>query len=119
MTAKIIRAYSFSSLEPVMFSSEYSSFDNPDGAIYGYMYRVVAEADNGSRYIHQLLFESENDANKLAQRVNNKLVIDLSYWNETYSCYGSDAWHKDEIFRQVSLSEAVANNDLEKIEEFS
>jgi hypothetical protein len=115
----ITRAYCLESYEPVAYSCEYAALDNPDGAIFGHVYCVIAELSTGGRYIHDHRFDTKSCAQKLVDRINSKKLINLSHWTATYSVYGSPEWDYDEVERRLVLDNALTSNDLEKIEEYS
>jgi hypothetical protein len=116
MTIKIDNATAVTIQDIVDFNSEFSDMGNPEGAIYGNVFLVYAETKHGARYSHVNRFDNLKDAEKLALRVNRHGVIDLDYWNQSYSVYGSSAWEGEEVLRRYDLQNAISTGDFEAIE---
>ena len=71
---------------------------NPDGNTYGEKYFVIGEEFDGSRMGHFKDFDTEEEAEKLAERVNKKLVINVEYWGRMEPRYGSRAYEIEEPY---------------------
>ena len=56
---------------------------------------VEAQTPRGDRYIYPERFEQE-DADRLARRVEDAATIDPSLWNAGYAAYGSQAFLDEE-----------------------
>ena len=100
----------------VDFNSEFADMGNPNGAIYGDVFFVIAETKLGARYSHVNRFDNLHDAEKLALRVQRHGVIDLAHWNQSYSVYGSAAWEGEEVYRRIDLQNAISTGDFEAID---
>lgn len=116
MNIKIQDATAVPVQDIVDFNSEFSDLGNPEGAIYGTVFFVYAVTKQGARYSHVNRFDNLKDAEKLASRVQRHGVIDLHYWNQSYSVYGSAAWEDEEVVRRYDLQNAIQVGDREAIE---
>tara|TARA_R100000479_G_scaffold169623_1_gene111499 strand:+ start:67 stop:417 length:351 start_codon:yes stop_codon:yes gene_type:complete len=69
---------------------------NPEGHTYGEKYFVIGEESDGSRMGHFKPYDTEEEAQKLADRVNEKLVINVEHWISVPPRYGSRAYGIEE-----------------------
>ena len=78
----------------VGFNDEMADMDNPSGAIYRDIHVVVAEAADGTRWVHGQYEPAV--AERLAARVKAAGWIDTVFWNESYAAYGSAAYCRNQ-----------------------
>lgn len=71
---------------------------NPEGHTYGERYFVIGEEADGSRVGHFKGFDTVEQAERLAERVNAKLVINVEHWGRVEPRYGSPAWADEEPY---------------------
>ena len=95
---KIEYAYATSKLAVLWSNPENAEPGNPDGHTYGEKYYVAAEESDGSRMNHFKDFDNLEEAEKLAKRVREKLVINVEHWSCTYPRYGSPAYLAEEPY---------------------
>lgn len=99
-TEQVKIKYAFVKPELVVLWSnpENAEPSNPEGNTYGEKYFVVGEQSDGSRMGHFKNFDTVEEAEKLAERVNQKLVINAEHWVSMEPCYGSRAYAIEEPF---------------------
>ena len=71
---------------------------NPTGATCGERFFVYGEDVDGDRLTHNKPYNTPEEAEELAERVREKLVINEKYWNHQPPAYGSKAWADEEPF---------------------
>lgn len=96
---------------------EFYALDNRDGAIFSKRWVVIAENDRGDRWVHVSKWIDREDAARLAERVEERGVINLLHWESTDPVYGSQAWEDDQecdierdvpyLEREVEFEEAA------------
>jgi hypothetical protein len=113
---KITSACSIQTEIVVDSNPEFADLSNPHGFIYDFAFLVQAQTKSGRRFNHTHTFLHEEDAIKMAKKVEERGQIQLQYWLETYPVYGSEAWESEDIERQTLLKDALNQNDQETIE---
>ncbi len=80
----------------VGYNAENASIDNPQGVVIGERFFVQVESEYGGRIRHSKLFESEEAAKKLADRVQTFILmggsLNMDHWSYADPVYGSDAY---------------------------
>lgn len=80
---------------------ELADISNPEGIVYRFRWRVYAvRLQSGQRFIHGRTFTNRDEAEKLAQLVRERGVINTDYWSVTFPVYGSAAWQAEETANQ-------------------
>jgi len=89
-----IRATDFE--EVIGRNPENADFSNPQGNYYGLVSYLLAENENGTRFLGRHLGDGPaEDFAGYAEEVNKNLLSGWTpdaTWNETAPCYGSAAW---------------------------
>jgi len=80
----------------VGFNDEMADMTNPSGAIYRDIAVVVAEAADGTRWVHGKHAPAPEVAERLAARVKAAGWINPLFWNESYPVYGSAAYRRNQ-----------------------
>ena len=83
-------------------NSESADMDNPDGDVFDERYFIVAEAADGSRFIFQHAFMSQDEAERFILTVEPLEAVGAD-WEEDDPRYGSEAyqdygWLKEQRF---------------------
>ncbi len=69
------------------------SYDEDGAAIVKTRFQVIAEKEDGQRFIHFKAFDDGEKAERLAERVSKAASIKAdAYWSETDPAYGSEAY---------------------------
>jgi hypothetical protein len=103
---KVIRASIVEEDVVVGFNSERADMDNPSGALYGKVSKVMAETLSGRRFLH-IWSLTADVAQRLADKVSRSGEIDPQFWSETFPVYGSMAWEDEEESRRFALAFSI------------
>ena len=93
-------------------SRVYQAGRDEDGVFYATSYQVHLVSDSGRRWEHEHNFDTAQDAEKLAARVNAALEagrkIRRKHWLEIDPVYGSDAYDRQGIELDRWMQERMA-----------
>lgn len=93
-------------------SREYQAGRNEDGVFYRTAYQVTVTAENGRRWIHDHSFDTFEDAEKLAARVDAALEagrkLRHKHWSEIDPAYGSEEYDRQGIELDRWMEERAA-----------
>lgn len=114
-------------VEEVVLFNDYESADmgNPSGAVYGFVSQIRLTLDDGTCYLHNHVEEGTRHSKeaevaelseKLLLKVQQRGVVNLDHWSETYARYGSQAWQHQDAERNYQFQAAYARGDVAEME---
>lgn len=103
----------------VASNPEMADMGNPNGFIFRRRLFVEAVTESGRRFIYQGFFANADVADRFVSRVQAKGEINLEFWGETYSIYGSPAWQNEDAERNANFQIARARGDEAAMERYS
>lgn len=121
MQAQDLQFFAISDVVVVGQNSEMADYDNPRGEIHGIAAYVVAELENGRRFVspfgktarweENALPAMEKQAAALGVRAaSGRLPVAFATWREIQPCYGSQAYVDQDCEAEAAERERAEND---------